>query len=263
MSDAAKARIVGMHQKDLAAAKRLEEANAIRRQAQTEKSDVEGVLKLLKEGSDEEVESALKRMGRDTRKWAENYLAKELQRELMDPKDRELMEAKADRDRLLAKEKAREDAEKSESDKQEKAASDAKLKDAYATKITGVLQGSELPATERTVGKIAYYMEQAIKAGDPVDIEDIRAAVVKDYKSDFGHMFGKATPEQIVGLIGEDKLREIRKWDNERVSGKKKVEEKKGPLGSVRTQFKKKFKTAEQDNLEKYGTIYPNVALED
>ena len=259
LSDDAKRRVIAMHQKDVASSKRLEEAHKLREETKAERQEVESVIHLLREGTDEEVEAALKRMGRDTRMWAENFLAKKLQREMMDPKDRELQDAKAERDRLLAEDKARRD-EAEKADNEKKVSDRAKkIKDTIAGKINEVLKDSELPANDRTVGKIAFYMQQAIKAGDPVDVEEIREQVAKDYKADFGHVFKDATPSQIVSIIGEEKLKEIRKWDNERITGKgRKPEEKTGPAGA-RSQMKKKFKTPEQDNLERFGTIYPNI----
>lgn len=260
LSDAAKLRVIAMHQKDLGASKRLEEAHRLRAETKAQREEVEGIISLLKNGSEDEVEAVLSRMGRNTRQWAENLLARELRKEMMDPKERELLDAKAERDALLAEKKAKaEEAEKAEIERKTKERA-AKIKDALARNINAVLKDSDLPANERTVGKIAYYMQQAVRRGDPIDVEEIRDQVIQDYKADYGAVFKAATPQQIVSIIGEEKLKEIRKWDNDRIVGKKKKpeEEKTGPSGA-RQHMKKKFKTPEEDNLERFGTLYPNI----
>ena len=258
LSDAAKKRVITMHQKDAAASRRLTEAHAIKSQAMKAEQDAREILAYIKENPRAALSDP--RLGVNVRKFAEEYLAQELQKEMMDPKDRELQDAKAERDRLLAKEKERAEAAEKEAEEKKINERAARLKDALATKINAVLKDSSLPANERTVAKIAYYMQQAIAKDIPLDIEEIRDQVTEDFKADFGHVLKSARPEQIVSIIGEGKLKELRQWDNERITGKKrKPEEEKGTLARTRAQMKKKFKTPEEDNLERFGSIYPNI----
>lgn len=230
--------------------KKFEEAAYIRKQAQAELDKAKSYKERLKK----ETAKVLKELEINPREFSEQYLAEELAREMMDPKDRELQEAKAERDRLKAEAEERET--KTKEDEETKAMTErvAKMKDNIASKISAVLKDSPLPTTERTVAKVAFYMQHCANNDIPFTIESLRDRVMEDYKSDFSHLFGKSEPEQIAKLLGEEVIKKIRLWDNERVRGSKKTNGSTPPNRFLPQ--KKKYKTIEEDNMERFGSIY-------
>lgn len=199
--------------------------------------------------------AVLREMGLDPRKMSEEYLAREIEMEMMDPRERELKETKARLAKIeqesQAKEKERIDREESEKMTKRVQA----LKDNIAAKISAVMKDSPLPPTERTVSKIAGYMQYAKKNDIPFELADIRERVVQDYREDFAHMFSKAEPAQIAQLLGEDVIKKIRIWDNERVKAQPKTNGATKPQNRYEPKARK-YKTIEEDNLERFGSIY-------
>jgi hypothetical protein len=99
------------------------------------------------------------RLGHDARKLAEEFLVAEMQKEMMTPEQKELMESKeklrAFEDQKKAEEKAKEEAQFEE------------LKTKYTEEISSdiikALESSHLPKTEHTVKRMAYYMRGNIE----------------------------------------------------------------------------------------------------
>jgi hypothetical protein len=237
-------------QKAKGADKKFEEAAKVRKEAQAELEQA----KLYKERLKKETAKVLKELEINPREFSEKFLAEELEREMMDPKDRELQEARAERDRLKAEAEERETKAKEAEETEKMTKRVAQMKDSIAAKIGAVLKDSPLPSTERTVAKIAFYMQHCAKNEIPFTAESLRDQVMEDYKSDFTHLFAKAEPEQIAKLFGEEVIKKIRAWDNSRVQGSRKTNGSTPPNRFLPQ--KKKYKTIEEDNMERFGSIY-------
>lgn len=239
-------------QKGKAADYKFEEAARARKEAQAKLEEADRRFERLKK----ETDKVLKEMGIDPRQFSEQYLAKEIEMEMLDPKERELRETKARLAQIEEENKAKEQERinREESEKTQKRVQ--ALKDKFAAQINGVLKDSPLPPTERTVAKIATYMQYCKKNDIPFDLSEIRERVVQDYKDDFAHMFSKSEPSQVAAILGEDVIKKIRLWDNERVKNGNGSKPPVQTKPQSRFEPKKKYKTIEEDNMERFGSIY-------
>ncbi|MBK7497374.1 MAG: hypothetical protein IPI28_18965 [Candidatus Omnitrophica bacterium] len=238
--------------------KKFQEAASARKEAQKLRGDAEALFDTLKNGSDEDVAKILAdpRIGRNVRAMAEKYLASELEREMMDPKDRELAETKAKLAAIEAEKKAKDDEEKTNAEKEKSEKRVAALKDSIAAKIGEAMKDSPLPKTNRTVAKIAAYMQACVKEEIPYTPAAVVKHVIEDYRADFKDLFASSEASQIAELLGEEVIQKIRKWDNERVTGPKKQPSNGSARPNAFQNQKKKWKTIEEDNLERFGSIY-------
>lgn len=194
------------YQKGRGAQKKFDEAAKYRKQA-------EQAFDLLKT----QPAKALSGLGHDVRKFAEEYLAGELEKELMSPEQRENMELK----RKLAE---REEADKAvEMAKREEEASklrNAEIQD-IDLKIGKILSTSGLPKTPKTVAMVASYMNDAMDLGyKDVQPDDVIDLVRNDYNNLLKDILGATDGDTLVKLVGEDTINKIRKYDLARVKAK-------------------------------------------
>jgi len=180
-----------------AASKRMEEASMTRKEA-------EQVLRLFREQPRE----AFKMLGKDARKFAEQIINEELSEALLSPQERELRDYKRQLEQYQSQEKrAREEYEKQQMDTEM-----ARYTEQIQTQIVGTLETAGLPKTERTVGRIAYYMQAALQAGyhnvTPADVID---HVKNDYIADFKSFMGGMTEDQIEMFLGADVVKKVAK----------------------------------------------------
>ena len=188
-----------------AASKRMEEASMSRKEAAQ-------VMRLFQENPKE----ALKHMGTDVRKFAEQIINEELEEAMMDPRDRELRTYKQqveEYERASREAKEAYDKEQMEADLNRQAAS-------IQQDIISTLETSGLPKTERTIGRMVYYMQSALAAGYNVTPADVISQVKQDYVYDFKSMIGGLSEDQIEMFLGADLVRKVAKST---VKGEKKM----------------------------------------
>jgi hypothetical protein len=193
-----------------AAAKALNEGKALRKQA-------EQVLEML--NSEDHLETLLKKMGKDPRQLAEKILARHLEDELMDPRDRELRDAKL---RL----KEIEDMDKRQKEALEKHRLEQVKKQYmgdYEKQFVDALEKEQVPRTKKTVAEMAKYIQRSIeiskKTGKPYVISAIEAAklVKDDIIQAQRSLVAEADGETLLKLFGEDLANKIRKYDTAKV----------------------------------------------
>lgn len=180
-----------------AASKRMEEASMTRKEA-------EQVLRLFKESPRE----AFKLLGRDARQFAEQVINEELQEALLSPQERELREYKKQLENYQRQEKeAREQYEREQME-----AEMARYTEQIQGQIVSTLETAGLPKTERTVGRIAYYMQAALQAGyKDVTPSDVIEHVKQDYVTDIRSMVGGLNEDALEAFLGTDNVRRIAK----------------------------------------------------
>ncbi len=180
-----------------AASKRMEEASMSRKEA-------EQVLRLFKESPRE----AFKLLGRDARQFAEQIINEELSEALLSPQERELRDYKRELEKYQMSEKqAREQYEKEQMDMEM-----ARYTEQIQADIISTLDTAGLPKTERTIGRIAYYMQAALHAGyNNVKPSDVIDHVKNDYVSDFKSFMGTMSEDQIEMFLGQDLVRKVAK----------------------------------------------------
>lgn len=180
-----------------AAQKRMQEAAMSRKEA-------ESVLRMFKENP----RQAMNRLGIDVRQLAESVIQDELSEAMLSPEQKELRQYKKQLEEYQNAEKsAREQYEKQQQEQEM-----ARYTEQVQSEIVSTLDTAGLPKTERTVGRIAHYMQAAISAGyGNVTPADVIEYVKNDYIADFKSFMGGMSEEQIEMFLGADVLRRAAK----------------------------------------------------
>jgi len=180
-----------------AASKRMEEASMSRKEA-------EQVLRLFKDSPRE----AFKLLGRDARQFAEQIINEELSEALLSPQERELRDYKRQLEQYQSKEKQA----RAEYEAQQLEAEMARYTEKIQSDIISTLETAGLPKTERTIGRIAYYMQSALAAGyQNVTPADVIEHVKKDYTSDIQALLGGLNEDALEAFLGVENVRKIAK----------------------------------------------------
>lgn len=191
-------------------------------------------------------------IGVNFRELAEKYLVEQLQEELLTPEEREVREVKR-------KLREYEDKERLTREEQEKAQYEELLnhyQQDFTKQITTALESTGLPQNEATIGRMANYYYQILQSKDIADevkdnitFTDVAQLVQEDYQNELKRLVSSSNMETLVKLMGEDQVKNIRKWDLERV-GKKdapKTPEKQPDLKQRSSEGKKKMSMKEFD----------------
>lgn len=182
------------------AQKRFQEAAAARKQA-------EDFIKMLKENPLEVLRNPA--IGIDVRKFSEEFLTKELQKETLSPEQRRIQELE---ENLRAS-----DNEKKQREEQQRVEQHAKLQQHFAqdyeTKITEALQTSGLPKTPLTVKRMADRMSAGIAAGFDLSPADVVQMVRQDYLTEVHDLFSQTDGDALIKILGDGVANKIRKAD--------------------------------------------------
>ena len=179
---------------------------AFREAAQLRKQSEEFV-RLLKEDPIKVLTNP--KIGHDVRKLAEEYLISQMEEEMLDPKDRELRDAKAQL-KAIEEEKNAQKAQEEELRAQELR---TKYSQNYQKSIITALNTSGLPQTEETVKKMAYYMHQGLKRGMELEAIDVVDLVKDDYVKAQKSLYSGLDGDALVAILGDDIASKIRKHD--------------------------------------------------
>ena len=179
-----------------AAAKRMEEAAMTRKEA-------EQVLRIFKDNPRE----AFKLLGRDARQFAEQIINDELQEAMLSPQERELRDYK----RKVEEYEGQRRQAQEEYERQQMEAELARQAETIQTDIINTLETAGLPKTERTVGRIVYYMQAALQAGYNVTPKDVVQQVREDYKHDLNSLLGGLPEDALEAFLGAETVRKIAK----------------------------------------------------
>ena len=178
---------------------KFEEANAMRQQAAQ-------LAKILQDGDPREL---FRKLGKDPRALAEQWLAEALEEEMLDPKDKEVRQLK----RQLADKEA---TEKAARDQQERAQHE-QLKQHYQANlqkdILEVLDTAGLPKSSRTVARIAYYMQQGLHNDVELSPRDVVDLVRQDYIQEIQDLTGNLDGDKLLALLGKDVPEKLRKHE--------------------------------------------------
>lgn len=185
------------YSKSKAADKRFAEAAMSRKEAET-------VLRMFKENP----RHAMQQLGLDVRKLAEDVIQDELKEAMLSPQEKELRNYKNELERYQNNEKRARQEYEQQVQEQEM----ARYTEQIQNEIVQTLDTAGLPKTERTVSRIAYYMQAALQAGYPnVTPNDVIEFVKNDYITDIKSMVGSLTEDQIEAFLGADVLRKAAK----------------------------------------------------
>lgn len=173
-----------------AANERMRVANETRQMA-------EEVLKVFKENP----KLAFQKLGVDAKTFAEQVLSEHIEESLLTPEQKELREA-----RKFMKEKADSEAkQKAEAAAAQEAAYREQVSTQLQTDIVSTLGESGLPRNEYTVGRMAYYLDSAIRAGyENVTAKDIIGHVKQEYERDVKALLQSVPENNLLDFLGDD-----------------------------------------------------------
>lgn len=212
-------------QKQRGSEKKYQEAAHMRKQA-------EQLVNLLKQDPMKVLSNPT--LGHDVKKLMTEYLAKQIEEDLMDPKEKELRDL---RQQIKEREDMEKEQKQAEEQKRLQEATQKYMQDIQKDIVTA-LNDSGLPRSEKTIKRTAYYLDQALQKGHKnVTAKDVIPLVKEEYLNDMKELFGTSNADTLVQLLGEENVGKIRKFDLERLQ--KKNEPKK-------TETPKKEKQKEQ-----------------
>lgn len=192
--------LVSNYQLKKASDKRFSEGMQARKQA-------EEFIRLLK--TDPSKVFSHPSIGVDAKKWAEEYLIGEMQREMMSPEERQMEEYRA----KLAKYEEQEQMTKKEQEEAQRNAVKQKYQEHYNKEIIGALDSSGLPKTEFTVQRMIHYMSKALEHNYEVSAKDVTELVRRDYIQDTKSLYSGLDAEALIKILGDDVASKIRKAD--------------------------------------------------
>lgn len=192
-------------------------ANKLLQEAKAQKKQAEEFINMLKDK--DRLFDVIKKLGHDPRKVTEEYLAAQLQDELLDPRERELKEA---RNKL----KAYEDLERQKEEKI-KFQREEELKEKYAKEYNDqfvtALKESGLPPTKQTVADMAKYIHRSAKIGFKMSASEAAQLVREDLETKVKRVIGDADGESLIKILGEETANKLRQWDTGRLKNPEQI----------------------------------------
>jgi hypothetical protein len=194
-----------------AAQTKFEEAAQMRKQ-------VESLVQALK--ADPMSVLTAPELGINFRELAENYLAKELQREMMPKEQRELEELREWKKQQTEAQEAAKKQQMTAAQQAEFQRVQAAAAKKYDTEISEVLQKSNLPKNAESVKRIASMLKSALEKGVELDVQTVVDFVRDGYTSELQTMTKDLDGEPLVKFLGEDIIKKLRKYDLAQIKAK-------------------------------------------
>lgn len=148
-------------------------------------------------------------------KLAEEFLSKKIQQQMLSPQERDQLE-KEERLRRY------EEQERQRNEQEEQARMQELQKhyqESYTKTITQALDASNLPKNPFTVKRMAQLLQQNISYGLEIEPAQLAQLVREDYQKELAAIIGNSSPEQILGMFGDDVTNKLRKHDLEKLKG--------------------------------------------
>lgn len=155
-------------------------------------------------------------LGVDFRKLAEEYLAEQLEAEMLTPEQRRLREVEAKLREREEQDKARAEEEQAKQLEQLR----AQYAQDYDKTISEALQTEGLPKTPKTVKRMAELMYKNLDMGLELEPKQLVSIVREDYINEIKELFSSADGETLLKLLGDDVAKKIRKTDLARLKTK-------------------------------------------
>jgi hypothetical protein len=152
-------------------------------------------------------------LGIDFRGLSEQYLTKELQRELMSPEQRELEELREFRKAAEARTQAEQQEQMTQRQQQEHAQLTQRAAVEYDRQITEALSKSDLPKTPYTIKRVVEVMQNALANGYDLDVPTAVDMVREGYHGDVQALVGNLDGEALIKVLGDAIVGKLRKHD--------------------------------------------------
>ena len=199
------AELIRLAQMGLGAHEKFEQAAKSRKQS-------EALVELLQK----DPTKALSSLGLDVRQLAEDFLVSEAKKLQMSPEERERSEIQAEIQRLKG--------EKEELLKEQQTERISKLQAQYEVdiqdQIIKAIDQYKLPKNPKTVSRIAEYMASALENGYEATALDVATRVRQDLEEEHRSLFSHYNVEDLLKLIGDQKAKEIRQYEVNKVKAK-------------------------------------------
>lgn len=192
--------VIKLAQMSKAAQKRFNEAAKM-------KKDSARFIEMLKENPLEVLNHP--DIGVDVKKFAEDYLLKELEKQEMSPEAK----AKYEAEQELAAIKKEAEELKSAAEKEKQAKLQQQYTVEYEQQIQTALEKTSIPKTPHSVQRMATYMMAALENGVDLHPEQAAQLVKQDYMGDVMSLFGSSDGETLLSILGEEVAGKIRKTD--------------------------------------------------
>jgi len=199
------AELIRLAQMGLGAHEKFEQASKARKQA-------ESILELLQK----DPSKALTSMGMDVRKLAEDFLVEEAKKLQMTPEQRQ----KHDIEQEIQKLKAEKDQLVKDQQEQHIATLQAKYEVDIQNDIIAAIDQYKLPKNPKTVARIAEYMANALENGYEATALDVATRVRQDLEEEHKALYSHFSVEDLLKLIGDQKAKEIRQYEVNKVKAK-------------------------------------------
>jgi hypothetical protein len=199
------AELVRLAQMGLGAHEKFEQAAKARKQA-------ESLIELLQK----DPSKALTSMGMDVRKLAEDFLVEEAKKLQMTPEQRQKHEIEQEIQRL----KAEKDQLVKEQEEQRISTLQAKYEVDIQDDIIKAIDQYKLPKNPKTVARIAEYMANALENGYEASALDVATRVRQDLEEEHKALYSHFSVEDLLKLIGDQKAKEIRQYEVNKVKAK-------------------------------------------
>jgi hypothetical protein len=144
---------------------------------------------------------------------AEQYLAQQIEEELLPESERELKRVK--QEKAILEKRMQEEESKRLSEQEQQAVQYAQQE--ITNQIITALDGSSLPKTPDVVKRIAQYMYMAEQRGVNVHPKHIIPMVDEDLRNLNAQILRSLDPASRISYLGEDTLKQIRQDDLARI----------------------------------------------
>lgn len=181
---------------------KFQEAAQMRKQA-------EQLIQTLRESPDQ----VLEKLGIDIDDFARRRLASQIEKEMMDPKEREIQELRQQLESKTKAEQEFQEKQRTEAEQAEYQRARQEAQKKYDSEITEVLNKAGLPKKPYVVKRVAQLMYTAIQHGYELDVATAVDRVKEDLNTDFSAMAGDLDAERLVKFLGPDITKKIRQHD--------------------------------------------------
>jgi len=152
-------------------------------------------------------------LGIDFRKISEQFLSKELEREMMPPEQRELAELREFKAKQEEAAKAAETEKLTQAQKEAQAEQTKRAAAKYNAEISEALQKSDLPRSPETLKRVAQLLYNARQKNYDLDSATAVEMVREGYQAELRSLVGKMEPEAMIKFFGDDMVKRIRQYD--------------------------------------------------
>lgn len=175
-------------------------------QAKTEKQKAMEIIKAYEDGT-------ILQNHPKARELAEKLLLKQLEDEMMDPKDKELLSTK---EKLAKYEKDEEDRKK-QIEAQAMAAKELEVAKGLQNTIIEALEKSGLPKTPDLAKRMAYIMKKNLEMGLSLTPDDLVSELKSEVLGMIKSIVGGSDGEKLISLLGDDAAKKIRAYDVKKI----------------------------------------------